>query len=380
VNFAFSEEQEAFRELLRRFLEQRSPVSEVFRLMETPGGHDPAVWKQMAEELGLQGLRIEERHGGQGFGFLELGLVMEEMGRVLLCAPYFSTVCLGAGAIQNVASETQQAALLPGIAAGEIVATLALLDRGAPSGWDPAQIALEFAKDGDGYRLDGAKRLVSDGAQADLIVVAARVPGSRGGDGLTLFSVRAGPGVSAEAVDPLDATRKLAHLEFDGARAELLGVEGGAGAGLARTLDEARIALAAESTGGARRCLDAAVAYAKERVQFHRPIGSFQAIKHKCADVLLEVESASAAAQWASWVAAEQAEDPEALSLAAAVAKSFCDDAYLRAAGENIHVHGGIGFTWEADPHLYYKRARANAELLGTPTTLRRRIAELKGF
>jgi len=380
VNFAYSEEQEAFRELLRRFLEDRSPTREVFRLMDTPEGNDPAVWKTMACELGLQGLLIDEAHGGQGFGFLELGIVMEEMGRVLLCAPYFSTVCLGAGAIQNVADDEQQAALLPEIAGGRTIATLALLDPGASGDFDPAAISLEFAKDAEGYRLDGAKRLVTDGALADLILVAARAPGSRGSEGLTLFALRPGPGVRAEAVDPLDATRKLAHLEFDGARAELLGAEGGAAAGLARTLDQARIALAAESAGGAQRCLDSAVAYARERVQFHRPIGSFQAIKHKCAEVLLEVESAKSAAAWAGWVAAERADDPDEVRLAAAVAKSFCDEAYLRAAGENLHIHGGIGFTWEADPHLYYKRARTNATLLGSPTALHRSIAELKGF
>jgi alkylation response protein AidB-like acyl-CoA dehydrogenase len=380
VNFAYSEEQEAFRELLRRFLEEQSPTREVFRLMDTPEGYDPAVWKTMAEELGLQGLLIDETHGGQGFGFLELGLAMEEMGRVLLCSPFFSTVCLGASAIQNVGSSEQQAALLPGIASGETIATLALLDRDAPSGFDLAEITLEFAKDSNGHRLDGAKRLVTDGALAELIVVAARTPGSSGNEGLTLFTVRSGSGVRAESIDPLDATRKLAHVELDGARAELLGPEGGAATGLALTLDQARIALAAESAGGAQRCLDSAVAYARERVQFHRPIGSFQAIKHKCAEVLLEVESAKSAAAWSTWVAAEQAGDVDEVSLAAAVAKSFCDEAYLRAAGENLHIHGGIGFTWEADPHLYLKRAKANAALLGTPTALRRRIADLKGF
>jgi alkylation response protein AidB-like acyl-CoA dehydrogenase len=380
VNFAYSEEQEAFRALLRRFLEDHSATSEVFRLMDSAEGHDPSVWKIMAEDLGLQGLLIDEAHGGQGFGFLELGLVMEEMGRVLLCAPYFSTVCLGAGAIQNVGSEEQQSTLLPGIARGETIATLALLDRDAPSGWDLAEVSLEYAKDAEGHRLDGAKRLVTDGAQADLIVVAARTPGSTGSEGLTLFTVRPGSGVRAESIDPLDATRKLAHLEFDGARAELLGAEGGAAGGLALTLDQARIALAAESAGGAQRCLDSAVAYAGERVQFHRPIGSFQAIKHKCAEVLLEVESAKSVAAWASWVAAEETEHADEVSLAGAVAKSFCDEAYLRAAAENLHIHGGIGFTWEADPHLYLKRAKANAALLGTPTLLHRRIAELKGF
>jgi alkylation response protein AidB-like acyl-CoA dehydrogenase len=376
VNFAFSEEQEGFREILRRFLDERSPTPEVFRWMQTPEGYDPAVWKQMAAELGLQGLHLPESYGGQGFGLLELGIVMEETGRALLCAPYFSTVCLAANAILAVASEAQKAALLPGIASGESVATLALLDAG--DAWEPAGVELEFRREGDAYVLEGTKRLVTDGAVADLILVAARRPGSRGRDGVTLLALRADqPGVSSQPAEGLDATRKLADLAFDGVRAECLGVEGGAAAGLARALDRACVCLAAESAGGAQHCLDSAVAYARQRVQFARPIGSFQAIKHKCAEVLLEVESARSAAYWGCWTADEE---PDELTLAASVAKSFCDDAYQRAAAENLHVHGGMGFTWEADPHLYLKRARATATLLGSPTWHRTRIAECKGF
>ena len=165
MNFAFSEEQEAFRETLRRFLEARSPTAEVFRLTETPEGFDPAVWKQMACELGLQGVQIPESYGGQGFGFLELGIVFEEMGRVLLCSPYFSTVCLGANAILNAGSEKQKAALLPGISKGETVATLALVDESGS--WNPASVDLELRRDGDDWILDGVKRLVTDGALAD---------------------------------------------------------------------------------------------------------------------------------------------------------------------------------------------------------------------
>ncbi len=376
MEFAFSEEQEEFREVLRRFLAARSPRAEVFRWMETPEGYDPALWKQMAGELGLQGVALPEDCGGQGFGQLELGIVMEEAGRVLLCAPYFSSVCLAAQVLRAVASAAEQAALLPGIASGETIATLALLDDADV--WDPAGVALRYQREGDAYRLDGCKRLVSDAAVADLILVAARRPGSRGADGLTLLAVRAdAPGLAVTPVEPLDATRKLADLDFEGVRAERLGSEGGAAPGLAAALDRARVCLAAESAGGAQHCLDSAVAYAKERVQFGRPIGSFQAIKHKCAEMLLEVESARCAAYWACWSADR---DPGNLALAASVAKSFCDDAYQRAAAENLHIHGGIGFSWEADAHLYLKRARATATLLGSPAWQRSRIADQLGF
>jgi alkylation response protein AidB-like acyl-CoA dehydrogenase len=376
MNFGFNDEQEAFRETLRRFFQEKSPTAEVFRLMETAEGHDPAVWKQMAGELGLQGVHLPEDYGGQGFGFLELALAVEEMGRALVCAPYFSTVCLAANAILNAGDEDQKRRWLPGIAAGQSVATLALLDDG--DRWDADAVAMEFTRDGDAFLLEGRKRLVTDGAAAGLVVVAARRPGTRGAEGLTLLVARGDDaGLAATPLEPLDATRKLADLEFRGVRAELLGDEGAAGPALAWTLDQARVCLAIESVGGAQRCLESAVGYAGERVQFGRPIGSFQAIKHRCAELLLEVESARSAAYWASWVASEGRDE---LPLAASVAKSVCDDAYLRAASDNVHIHGGIGVTWDADPHLYLKRAKATETLLGRPSWQRQRIAELQGF
>jgi alkylation response protein AidB-like acyl-CoA dehydrogenase len=375
LDFAFNEEQEAFREALRSFMEQVSPPGEVFRLMETREGYDAAVWKRMSEELGLPGLHVPEDFGGQGFGPLELALVFEEMGRVLLCAPYFSSACLATGAVLNAGTGEQKTRWLPGLASGERIGTLALLDGDS---WSPGAVALEFARDGDDFVLDGTKQLVTDGAVADLLVVAARRPGSTGEDGLTLLVVEGDArGLARTSLEPLDPTRKLARIELDGVRGHLLGDEGTAAPALARTLDQASAALAAEAVGGAERCLELAVAYAKQRVQFARPIGSFQAIKHKCAEVLLEVESARGAAYYAGWAAAE---DGEALPLAAAVARSYCAEAYLRAAEENLHIHGGIGFTWEATPHLYLKRARGSAILLGDPVQQRSRIAAAKGF
>ena len=376
MDFAFSSEQEEFRETLARFFEEQAPIGEVFRLMETPEGYDSGLWKQMGEELGLQGVHVPEAYGGQGFGFLELGLVAEEMGRALVCSPYFSSVCLTTNAILNAGSEEQKQRWLPGLASGETIGTLALLD--ATDEWSPEGVRLETKRDGDAVVLDGRKRLVTDGAQADLLVVAGREPGSSGLDGITLAVVENDAArVAVTRHETLDMTRKLADLSFEGVRASVLGEPGAAGPALAKTLDQARICLALEDTGGAERCLADAVAYAKQRLQFGRTIGSFQAIKHTLAELLLEVESGKSAAYWASWVAAE---DREELPLAAAVAKSFCDDAYVKAADDNIHVHGGIGVTWEASPHLFAKRAKANQTLLGHPTWQRARIAAIQGF
>ncbi len=376
MNFAFSSEQDEFRETLRRFLEENSPPSEAFRFIESPEGFDPALWKQMAQELGLQGIQIPEKYGGQGFGFLELAIAVEEMGRRLFGSPYFSTVCLAANAVLNAASEEQRAALLPGIASGETIATLALLEE--TGRWEPAATGLEFTGAGDDCVLNGEKRLVTDAAIADLLVVSARAAGTRGTDGVALLVVRADTaGVEVTPVEPLDPTRRIANLRFSDVRAERLGAADGGAAALAKTLDQACACLAAESTGGTQRCLDSAAEYARTRVQFGRPIGSFQAIKHKCAEVLLELESARGAASYASWAAAE---DSDELPLAASVAKSFCGDAYLRAAAESIQIHGGIGFTWEAEPQLHYKRALSSQTLLGDPAHHRARIAEWKGL
>ena len=375
MDFAFSAEQEEFRDTLRRFLEENSPSSEVRRLMETREGFDRGVWKQMAGELGLQGLHIPESYGGQGFGFLELGIVQEEMGRVLFCTPYLSTVCLAASAILNAGSEAQKQALLPSLASGETVATLALVEPGGD--WEPESIRLVAQSDGDGFRLNGCKTFVTDGHTADLIVVAARLEGTQGRDGITLLTLRSdAQGLSALPLDTLDLTRKQARLELRDVRAEALGEAGAAADALERTLDQGCVLLAAESAGGAARCLETAVAYAKHRVQFGRPIGSFQAIKHKCAEVLLEVESAKSAVYWASWVAEEKEEE---LAQAASVAKSLSSEGYLRAAAENVQIHGGIGVTWEADPQLYLKRAKTNEELLGNPGYHRARLVTALG-
>jgi alkylation response protein AidB-like acyl-CoA dehydrogenase len=371
MNFAFSEEQEELRSSVRRFLEDKSPMSEVRRLMETTEGYDPAVWKQMGEQLGLQAIAIPEEYGGVGFGYVELTVIFEEMGAALLCAPYFSTVALAANALLSCGDEGAKKDLLPGIASGETIATLALTeDTGR---WDLDGVTLAATGKGGDWTLDGHKMFVIDGNTASLILVAART-----GKGVSLFAVEGdAAGITRTALATMDQTRKQSRLEFAGTPARLVGGEGGAGPALSRTLDLAAVALAAEQVGGAQKCLDMAVDYAKTRIQFGRPIGSFQAIKHKCADMLLEVESAKSAAYYAGWAAAE---DSDELPVVASLAKSYCSEAYFHAAAENIQIHGGIGFTWEHDAHLYFKRAKSSELLLGDPSYHRELLAQRIGI
>jgi alkylation response protein AidB-like acyl-CoA dehydrogenase len=371
VNFAFSEEQEELRKAVRRFLEDKSPESEVRRLMETEAGYDVAVWKQMAEQLGLHGLAIPESYGGSGFTYVELVVVFEEMGRALLCAPYFSSVALAANLLLASGDEDAKSAYLPGIAEGTTIATVALTE--ASGAWGESGVTLPATSAGDGWTLTGEKSFVIDGHGADLVLVAART-----GAGVSVFAVEPGAeGFTSIPLSTMDQTRKQARLTFEATPARLVGAEGQAWPALAKMLDLAVVALAAEQVGGAQRILEMAVGYAKERVQFGRPIGSFQAIKHKCADMLLEVESAKSAAYYAGWAAAE---DNEELPVVASLAKSYCSEAYFHAAAENIQIHGGIGFTWEHPAHLYFKRAKSSELLFGDPTYHRELLAQRIGL
>jgi len=371
VNFAFSEEQEELRKAVRRFLEDKSPETEVRRLMETEDGYDEAVWRQMADQLGLQGLTIPERFGGSGFGYVELVVVLEEMGRALLCAPYFSSVALAANLLMATGDEAAQADYLPSIADGSKIATVALAE--ASGRWDEEGVTVA-ASDTDGqWRVSGEKLYVLDGHAADLILVAAR-----SADGVSVFAVDKGAqGYQAASLSTMDQTRKQAKLTFDATPARLVGAEGEGWAAVSKMLDLAAVALAAEQVGGAQKVLEMAVEYAKVRVQFGRPIGSFQAIKHKCADMLLEVESAKSAAYYAGWAAAE---DSDELPVVASLAKSYCSEAYFHATAENIQIHGGIGFTWEHPAHLYFKRAKSSELLFGDPTYHRELLAQRIGI
>ncbi len=363
IRFAFTDEQQQFREAIRRFLNDRSPTTEVRRLMATAEGYDPAVWRQMSEELALPGIHIPEQYGGAGFGMVELCIVTEELGRALLCGPYFSTAVLAANAILNAGTEAQKSSLLPDLAGGSRLAALAVTE---PDGnWDPAGIQTVATPDADGYRLDGVKSYVIDGHLADLLIVAARLPGTTGHEGIGLFTLDGtAAGVERRLLEAMDPTRKLARIDFRGAHADLLGARDDVKP-LLRTLDQAADALANEMVGGAQRLFDSAVAYTKLRVQFGRPIGSFQAIKHKCADLLLELELAKSAAYYAAQAAA--VDDPEWPALAS-LAKAAASDTYLHVAAECIQIHGGIGFTWDNDTHLWFKRAKSSEVFLGQPS------------
>lgn len=371
-----SDEQDEFRAVVRRFLEENSPIAEVRRLMETEQGHNTEVWQRLSEELGLPGLHIPEEYGGQGFGYVEACIVMEEAGRALLCAPFFASVALGANVILQGASEKQKKQLLPGVASGQTIATLAFAE--ADGVWSTSSVATTAEPEADAFRLDGEKHYVVDGKSADLIVVVARAPGSTGDDGISLFAVEgSAQGLTREGLTTTDQTRKLSRLRFSGVRGEMLGEAGAAAPALSRTLDLAAIALANESVGAAQKVLEDSVAYAKTRVQFGRPIGSFQAIKHKCADMLLEVELARSAASYAAVAAAANSDEVPAL---ASLAKAFASDAFFRVARDNIQIHGGIGFTWEQDMHLYFKRAKSSEVFLGDASYHRELLAQRLGI
>ena len=364
IQFAFTDEQEQFRSQIRRFLTDRSPTTEVRRLMATAQGYDPAVWRQLSEELALPGIHIPEQYGGAGFGMVELCIATEELGRALLCAPFFSTAVLAANAILNAGTEAQKFALLPEIAKGTRLATLAVTE---PDGnWDPSGINALATPDGNGYRLDGVKSYVVDGHVAAVLIVAARTPGTVGRDGLALFTLDANAGgVQRRLLESMDPSRKIAQIEFRGAHATLLGNVNDGAQAILRTLDQAAIALANEMVGGAQTMLDSAVSYAKLRVQFGRTIGSFQAIKHKLADMLLDVELAKSAAYYAAQAAA--VDDPEWPALAS-LAKAAASETYPHTAAECIQIHGGIGFTWDNDTHLWFKRAKSSEVFLGQPS------------
>ncbi|MCE2391567.1 MAG: acyl-CoA/acyl-ACP dehydrogenase [Proteobacteria bacterium] len=365
MGYALSEEQRDLRDTVRRFCEDKSPMTEVRRLMETPEGFDEAVWEQMAGELGLQGVAIPEQCGGHGLGFVEQGLVMAELGRALFCAPYFSSAVLAAGTLRHVASDTERNELLPGIAGG-VRATLALSEPDA--GGSLEHVALRAVPDGEGFRLSGIKSPVIDGASAEHLAVVARVPDG----GLGLFWVEAdSDGLERALLQSLDRTRKQARLEFRDTPARALGEPGQAQAPLERALDEAAVALACEMVGGCEMALETAVAYAKGRVQFGRPIGSFQAIKHKCADMWIELEAARSAARFAAAALDEGAAEAGEL---ACVAKARAAEAFVSVATENIQIHGGVGFTWEYDAHLFYRRAKTCDILLGDASVWRERL------
>jgi alkylation response protein AidB-like acyl-CoA dehydrogenase len=371
MDIAFNEDHEELRRTVRRFLDDRSDEAAVRRTMDTEPGYDEDVWKQMAQQLGLQGLIVPAEYGGAGLGPVEMMVVLEEMGRALLCAPYLSTAVLAASALTEAGSEAAKKEILPGIADGSTIATLAHVDEGA--GWSIADVTMKASPDGDGWKLTGKKVHVLDGHTAGVVLVAAKTD-----DGVSLFRVDAGaPGLERTLVPTLDQTRKLATLTFSGTPARRIGASGDLTAPLQRALDLTLVGITSEQVGGAQRCLEMSTQYAKERLQFGRPIGSFQAIKHRCADMLVSVEFAKSAAYHAGFTAAEGG---EGLAEAVHMAKSYCSEAYYRAAGDNIQIHGGMGFTWEHPAHLYFKRAKSSSVLFGGPLAHREKLASIVGL
>jgi alkylation response protein AidB-like acyl-CoA dehydrogenase len=373
MRFSFTDEQQEFRSVVRRFLEDKSPTTAVRRLMETDVGYDPEVWRSLTEDLGLTAIHVPEIYGGQGFGISELAIAVEEMGRALLCAPYFASTVLATTAILKAGTDAQKGALLPDIAAGKTIATLAFTEENGR--WDAGGVTMTATLVGRKFRLDGVKSFVLDGHTADMIVVLARRPGSKDANGLSFFTVCGdAAGLHRCHLETMDQTRKLARLTFSGVEAELLGEEGAAAGPLEATFDVAAICLANEMVGGAERLHESAVAFASMRVQFGRPIASFQSLKHKAADMLLDVELAKSAAYYAAAAADERDDELPAL---ASLAKAAASEAYMQTAIHSVQIHGGIGFTWDNDTHLWFKRAKSSEVFLGGPAYHRERLMQI---
>lgn len=361
MRFSFSNEQEEFRSILRRFLDAQSKPTDVRRLMETDAGFERDRWKKLNQELGLTAIAIPEAYGGQGFGCTELAIVLEEMGRALLCAPYFSSVVLAATAIGHAGTDAQKRKHLPAIAAGDTIATLAFTEDNGR--WDTAGVTMTATPSGSGYKLDGVKSFVLDGHTADLIVVLARAPGSSGDAGLSLFTVSAdAAGLERQLLKTMDPTRKMARLTFKSVDAELLGDAGKAAEPFAKTMTLATACLANEMVGGAEKLRESSLEYAQMRMQFGRPIASFQSMKHKSADMLVDVELAKSAAYYAAAAVDENDAD---VATTASLAKASAAEAYMQTAIHAVQIRGGIGFTWDDDTHLWFKRAKSSEVLLG---------------
>ncbi len=372
MDFAFSEEQEMLRRSARDFLAKESSSKVVRKLMESPDAYDPGLWKKIAD-LGWTALGIPEQYGGVG-SFLDLVVVLEEAGRALLPGPFFSTMGLAVPALLEAGTEAQKKEALSAIAQGSARATLAFTE---PTGrWDAAAVTLTAKPSGGGWQLDGVKLFVPDAEAADYTVVAARTRGE-GEDGISLFLIKGRPaGMTVTSLKTLDMTRRWSEVRFDGVKldgASLMGQAHNAWPHLKRALDWGTAALCAEMIGGAQKVLETSTEYAKTRHQFGKPIGIYQAVSHKLADMLVLSESGRSATYYAAWAVDADAPDR---SLASSMAKAYVSDAYRKIAGDGIQVHGGIGFTWEHDMHLYFKRAKSSEVTLGDATYHRELVAQ----
>ncbi|OHV05945.1 acyl-CoA dehydrogenase family protein [Mycobacterium talmoniae] len=369
MSFAATDEQRALRRAVADLMAKRCTESDVRALMATDTGVDPAVWRELAA-MGLLGLLIPEEHGGAGAGPVELGIVAEEMGRALLVSPFLATAVLAVHLLTESGDAAEQAAVLPRIAAGELIATIAYAEDG--SARLPARIATSAGAIGDAWHVTGYKHFVLDAAAADLLYVLAATDA-----GPAIFAVeRDAAGLDVVPLTTVDATRKQSRLQFVDTPARLVGRPGVGAEAFTAALDRSAVALVGQQAGAARRAAQMAADYAKTRYQFGRAIGSFQAVKHLCADMLLEAESATSAARFVA--AAFAAQSPSRLA-DLALAQAYCSDAFVFVAATNIQVHGGIGFTWEHPAHLYLRRARSDAQLLGSPSWHRERYLQQIG-
>ena len=376
MDFGFSEEQEMLRHSARSLLERECPSAHVRQMMDDERGYSPELWRKMAD-LGWLGLVLPEENGGAGLNYVDLVVVAEEMGRVLLPSPFIWTLML-AEALSRAGSDEQKHRFLPAIARGELIATPAHLETSGS--WDENGITMAARKSGAGFVLEGDKLFVNDAHVADYFLVAARTGGKRGG-GITLFAIDAKrPGITVTPLKTMDQTRKLGAVALHGVKASSADVIGEVNHGwtvLDAAIDRAKVALAAEMMGGAQKVLETTVEYTKVREQFGRPIGSFQAVQHKCANMMVDVEGAKSAVYYAAWAVSNDAPDART---AAAVAKAAASDAYRRTAADGIQVHGGIGFTWEHDMHLYFKRAKSSEFTFGDANFNREIVAQLIGL
>jgi alkylation response protein AidB-like acyl-CoA dehydrogenase len=363
------EDRVALADTLRRLLGDLGTEADVRRTMETPEGYDPALWRTLAE-MGIVGLVIEEEFGGGGAGPVELERVLEETGAALLCGPLLSSGVLAATLLRALGDEEVKARLSPSIARGERIASVAL--TGDAGGWTPETVAVEASETEGDWTLSGVASFVTHGQIAHTLLVAARAAGT-----IALFEVDAGAkGMTTTALPVFDRTSRLARITFSRTPGRVLADGRPAWDAVEHALDMARVALAGEQAGASRRVLEMTVDYAKSRVQFGRPIGGFQAIKHMAADLLLESESATSAARHAAQALADGAPDAAAAISLAAFA---CADAFVAVAANSIQMHGGIAFTWAHPAHLYLRRARADAQMFGTPAFYRERYMRQLG-
>ena len=374
MDFGFSEEQDMLRQSVRQFLDAECPMTYVRQMMEDERGFSDDQWKKMAE-LGWTGLIVPEQYGGAGLNMVDMVVVLEEMGKVVFPGPFFASAILGGIAIDLGGSDAQKQKWLPGLADGSLRATLAQVEESGR--WDAEGIQLAAKAAGGGFTLSGTKLFVHDAHNADLLIVPVRT-GGKGTDGITMLVVeRKAKGVAVRVLKTMDQTRKLCEVTFDGVavgKDAVLGEVGKGWALLDRLVDRAKVAVCAEMCGGAQKVLEMSVAYAKVREQFGKPIGSFQAIQHKCANMMVQVESAKSATYYAAWAVAN---DVAEAHLAACMAKAYTSDAYRFVSAEGIQIHGGIGFTWEHDMHLYFKRAKGSEVTFGDATHNRELVAQV---